>query len=315
MSLQSTMRTTPGASYRHSTREELAEDLRRLGIQQGDLLHAKVSMRAVGPVDGSAATLVAAILDVLEPNGTLVSDAFIPIYSLPLSRENAEIIAHDKSKTYAGAFCAAMINHPRMVRSQHPIQKGVAIGAKAEQLMMGHTPEHPAYDHLNKMAQTGAKHITIGGKVVGVGTTHVAQNLLNLEQKTDRAGINYCNPEGEVTLFEKNWVGGCGNGFPKFFPLYRQGGAILAEGSVGQAQCMVTDMNKTLEIELEKLEKCPSFFFCNDPVCTYCRLSWEFSTGKAPVVLFRRFLRQARNKSLAGVWTSFTNWIQRKLRS
>jgi aminoglycoside 3-N-acetyltransferase len=298
-----------------ATREELVGDLIELGIRKGEILHAKVSMREVGPVDGGAQTLIDAILEAIGPDGTLVSDAFIPMYPLPFSRGDAERVAHDKSPTYAGAFCAAMVNHPSMVRSQHPIQKGVAIGARAEHYMMGHTPEHPAYDHLHKMAIDGGRHITVGKTVVGVGTTHVAQNLLNLKQTSVRSGVYYRNGCGEIELFEKNWVGGCGDGFPKFFPLYRKGGAIVSEGLVGQAQCMVTDMKRTLEIELDRLAVEPSFFFCDDPGCTYCRLSWEFSTGRSAVVLLHRFIRDTREQSMTSLMSRAAGWLRRCIRT
>ncbi len=103
------------------SRSQLVDDLRLLGIKSGDLLHAKISLRSVGWIEGGAGTLLDAILEVLGPEGTLVSDAFIPMYPLPLSKDNAGIIATDQSATYAGAFCRAMVEHPSMVRSQHPV--------------------------------------------------------------------------------------------------------------------------------------------------------------------------------------------------
>lgn len=294
-------------------KEQLVEDLKNLGLQKGDLLHAKISLRAIGRIDGGAATLLAAILEVIGPEGTLVSDSFIPMYPLPLTAEQAENVAHDQSPTYAGAFCRSMVQHPDMVRSQHPVQKGVAIGARASDLMLNHTDQSPAYDPLHRMALEGAKHITIGKDVVGVGTTHVAQNLLELKQDIPKYGLNYRNSAGEVVLFEINWVGGCGNGFPKFFPLYEKGGGILVRGPVGAADSMITDMKKTLDIELATLAETPAFFFCDDPGCTYCRLSWEFSTGKEPIVLLSRFLKSWRQKSAGALLMSVKSWLKRRL--
>jgi len=270
-----------------TTRSLLVDDLRSLGIERGDLLHAKVSMHSIGWVEGGADAVLQAVLQVLGPQGTLVSDAFVAAHPLPLSREAARRLSDERSPTYAGAFCTAMIEHPDMVRSRHPIQKGVAIGALAERLMLDHTADSPAYDPLHELAQAGAKHISIGRKVVGVGTTHVAQNLLGLRQRHAQIGVNYRDGRGEVVLFRKNWAGGCGNGFPRFIPLYREQGAILAEGRVGRAWSMVTDMGRTLEVELERLRQDATFFLCDDPACVSCRLTWEFSTGTRPAVYYR----------------------------
>ena len=301
-----------GTAENPFTREDLAKDLRALGLGNGDVLHAKVSLRALGRTVGGAGTLLDAMLDVIGPEGTLVSDSFILSHPLPLTQKQAVTVPGDLAPTYAGAFCRAMIEHPDMVRSQHPVQKGVAIGARAREWMHGHTADSPAYDPLHKMSLAGAVHISVGKDVVGVGTTHVAQNLLQLKQKNPPNGISYRNAEGEIALFEKDWVGGCGDGFPKFFPLYEKDGGILKRGKVGLADSVITDMQKTLDTELKKLAVDPGFFFCDNPACTYCRLSWEFSTGKAPIVLLTRSMQTLRNKSPRALLHSVGLWLSRR---
>lgn len=275
-------------------REELAADIRKLGIERGDLLHVKASIRSLGPIEGGAGALLAALLDTIGPEGTLVSDAFVKAYPLPLPSGAEAVVSDDHTPTYAGALCQAMIDHPDMRRSRHPIQKGVAIGHLAESLMWNHTAASPAYAPLHEMAKLGAKHLTIGRRVVGVGTTHVAQNLLNLRQANPPLGIRYRTLDGGTALFERNWVGNCGRGFPRFMQLYEAGGAIIAEGMIAAAHAFVSDMGKTLAIELEKLRDDPSFFLCDDPACTSCRLSWEFSDGSRPIVYLRRAIAKVR---------------------
>ena len=85
--------------------------------------------------------------------------------------------------------------------------------------------------------------------------------------------------DGRVKTFERDWAGACARGFVNFLPHYRPAGAILCEGRIGQAEAKITDMRKTLEIELELLRRDPTLLMCQDPACVECRLSWEFSTG------------------------------------
>jgi len=61
---------------------------------------------------------------------------------------------------------------------------------------------------------------------------------------------------------------------------------------VGLAEVKITDMKRTLDIELELLRKNPSLFMCHEPTCVECRLSWEFSTGKLAGVLFHDLRRR-----------------------
>ena len=58
------------------TRDRLAADLRRLGVQSGDLLMIHSSLRSLGHVVGGAPTVVDALLEILGPTGTLVGPSF-----------------------------------------------------------------------------------------------------------------------------------------------------------------------------------------------------------------------------------------------
>ena len=259
------------------TKEDLLKDLKNIGVEAGDLLHLKVSMRALGPTEVGAETLLQALLEAVGESGTIVSDAFITVYPLPLSESNKKIIADDYTPSYAGAFANAMIKHPKMVRSKHPVQKFAAIGARAEEFCRAHTEQSGAYELLERMADDDAKNLTIGGQVVGVGTTHIAVEKAGFKRKEANKGVLYKSREGNVKLARINWNGGCGKGFPKFYPLYRQQGAMLNEAKIGDAHSVLTSMKKTLEIEREHLKKDPKFFFCDDPACYSCRISWEHS--------------------------------------
>lgn len=268
--------------------DRLVNDFKNLGVRRGDLLNIKISLKSIGFVTGGANKVIEALLKAVGPEGTIVVDTFVKVYPLPLSKKNAEKISDRFTPSYAGAVANAMIKHPKAVCSIHPVQRFTAIGALAEELMSKHNPESYAFDVLRVMAEMGGRNLKIGTdmKVVGVGTTHVAIGLLKFHQKRPRAGVNYRNEKGEIVTFERNWSGGCAVGFNNFIQLYQAAGAILSEGKVGHAESKITDMKKTLEVELEKLSKYPTFFFCDDPACASCRLSWDFSTGSKLSVKF-----------------------------
>lgn len=259
------------------TKEDLIRDIQALGVESGDLLHLKVSMRAIGEIDGGAKTLLNALLEVVGEQGTLVSDAFITAYPLPLEDQYKSIVVDDHTASYAGAFANEMIKHPKMFRSQHPIQKYAAIGHDAERLCMNHTPESGGYDLLHEMAKENARNLTIGEKVAGVGTTHVAIDLLGFKRKQMNKGINYRTQQGEVKLAKVNWNGGCASGFPKFIPYYFEKGAVIGDGKIGEARGLLTSMAGTLQIELDMMKENPSFFFCDDKTCYSCQITWEHS--------------------------------------
>ncbi|MDD3686190.1 MAG: AAC(3) family N-acetyltransferase [Bacteroidales bacterium] len=285
------------------TKEDLVKDIRALGVKEGDLLHLKVSMKSIGEVEGGAKTLLDALLEVVGKEGTLISDAFLSVYPLPLTPDQELIIGDDKSKSYAGVFANEMVKHPDMKRSKHPIQKFVAIGKYAEQLCYAHTPESGGYELLDRMIELGGVNLTIGEQVAGVGTTHVAIDMLGFRRKQTNAGAMYRNDAGEVKLAKVNWNGGCAHGFPKFIPLYFEQGGVLGYGPIGKAKGLYTSMQKTLDIEIETLKKNPQFFFCNDPACYSCQMTWEHSPKKKVKFFFKWMKKNFKNLSFSRLKT------------
>ena len=59
------------------TFNELVHDLKACGIPEGCLLHLKISLKAFGKVEGGADTVLQALLEVVGPQGTLVSYNFV----------------------------------------------------------------------------------------------------------------------------------------------------------------------------------------------------------------------------------------------
>jgi hypothetical protein len=130
---------------------------------------------------------------------------------------------------------------------------------------------------------------------VGVGTTHVAIEKMGFVKKVPPAGVNYRLEDGRIELFEVNWNGGCGRGFPNFLPLYEKAG-YLKWVKIGNADAVVTDMAGTLDVEIKKLKEDPTFFFCDDLTCKDCQLNWGHSKGNYWMVKLRSFVHILKQK-------------------
>lgn len=262
-------------------KEQLVAGLRDLGLKQGDLLNIKVSLRSIGRIENGPNTLIEALLEVVGPDGTLISDAFVNAYPLPLDKENAANIVTDKTRSYAGAIANAMVQWPGSWRSPHPIQKFVGIGRLAKTLTQAHTENSIAYSLLGQMADFGGKNLKIGSdeKVPGVGTTHVAIERLGIGRKIEPQGVLFYDANSEVKLFKRNWAGGCVDAWRKFYPEYERIGAVIGRGQVGGSPALLTCMKKTLEWEFEMIKADPRVLLCGNKSCRVCQLEWEFSQG------------------------------------
>jgi len=129
--------------------DRLVTDLRSLGLRRGQDLLIHSSLRQVGPVDGGAATLLAAIIDVAGPDATLVvptqttlgsvtSRAFLSATAGLSPEERARFAAavpgFDPATTPStgmGAFAEYLRTRPSAVRSGHPLVSFAALGPRA----------------------------------------------------------------------------------------------------------------------------------------------------------------------------------------
>jgi len=280
----------------------IADQLRNLGVKEGDHLNVKVSLKSIGLVKGGARTVIDALLQVVGTTGTIFTDAFISAYPLPLNAVDRTKVAKADSKSYAGALANEMIKHPMAFRSPHPIQKFVGIGFLAQELTSGHTIESPAYELLGKLADRGGRNLKIGDnvKVPGVGTTHVAIERLGVILNHPPRGVMYETPDGKVELFEVFWSGGCSHAWLKYYPAYEEIGAILGSGAIGMAPAMLTDMACTLDWELQKIKEDPKSLLCGRETCKTCALYWSFSHKNRIRWMYHRLISLISGKHSCG---------------
>ena len=279
------------------TKAELVGDLKKLGVQPGDILNVKCSMRSLGKVEGGAATLIDALLEAVGADGTIVTDSFIKVYKPSVAEKMPPV--DEKSASYCGVLANEMLKHPKVVRSGHPVQKFAAIGKYAEEFCKNHTDGSYAYDILRIMALKGGKNLKIGSdeQIPGVGTTHVAIGMLKLKNLRPYLGVCYMK-NGQKNFFRRDWAGMCTGSFNKFLPYYEKNGDIIARGKVGNADSMLTSMRGTLKTEYDILKKDPAFLDCGDPFCIECRLNWEFSRDTKIGFILKALLHGKFEKAL-----------------
>lgn len=224
-------------------KKQLVCDLKELGVCKGDILNIKVSYKSIGDIEGGVNTLIKALLETVGEDGTIFTDSFVRSYTpFDMVFSPSKCVVDERTKSYAGYVANALIKHEKSKRSPHPIQKFVAVGAKAD-LVLKHTASSEPYSTLYEIAQLGAKNLRIGSenKVVGVGTTHVAIDKLKWKQKIARNGVVYLE-NGKRKTFYSFWPNACRTAFNNLLPLYREFGAIINEGKIGDADAILSDM-------------------------------------------------------------------------
>ncbi|MEU9076583.1 aminoglycoside N(3)-acetyltransferase [Kitasatospora sp. NPDC004745] len=134
------------------------------------MLHVQASLRALGPVDGGADTVVDALLDVLGDRGTLVAYTATPENSATsrihkaatAGLSPAEVTAYQARmppfdpdatpcSTTMGALSETVRTRPGALRSSHPQTSWAALGRHAREI----THDHPLTSHLGPASPLG----------------------------------------------------------------------------------------------------------------------------------------------------------------
>ena len=168
------------------TAAALADDLAALGLAAGDAVMVHASLRAVGPVLGGADGVIAALRQVVGPQGCILAyvswleqfeDAldddggldpvlkpFIPAFDAATSRANPD----------HGWFAEALRTTPGTRRSGNPGASVAALGAGAEAF----TADHPL-DYGYGEGSPFARLVAAGGKVLMLGAPLDTMSLLH----------------------------------------------------------------------------------------------------------------------------------------
>jgi len=178
------------------TKKRLVEDLRKAGVNPGDTLIAHTSLRTIGWIVGGAVTVIAALMEAVSDQGTLV----MPTQSTdigepsrwkhpPVPEEWWQII-RDEMPPYnpettptrkMGVVVETFRKYPNVHRSAHPNASFGAWGKKAEYVV----ESHPVDDVFGENSPLG-KLYELDAKILLVGTGLEANTSLHYsEYKAD----------------------------------------------------------------------------------------------------------------------------------
>ncbi|MFC8719476.1 aminoglycoside N(3)-acetyltransferase [Kitasatospora sp. NPDC057198] len=144
---------------------ELVDDLRALGVREGETLLVQASVRSIGPVCGRSAGVAAALREALGPRGTLVAytatpensetsalyrQAVAPLDPAGVRAHRATMPPFDRDRTPAsptmGRLSEEVRTTPGARRSAHPQTSFAALGPLAGRL----TERHDLDCHLGE---------------------------------------------------------------------------------------------------------------------------------------------------------------------
>ncbi|GAA2140008.1 AAC(3) family N-acetyltransferase [Kitasatospora kazusensis] len=252
---------------------DLTAHLRELGVREGEILLVQSSTKAIGAVEGGSAAIVAALREVLGPDGTLVVYTATPENSdtSPLAAmltdgltpeklraHRATMPPFDLARTPASTEMGRISEEVRTtrgaVRSAHPQTSFTALGPRAEELMAGHrlTCHLGEGSPTRRLYQAGARALLVGVPIWCCTAFHLAEY-----RQPDVPAMRYgCVVRDERGL--RQWVHfeAARLEIRHFVPMgealrERLGG--LVTGRLGNAECFLLPVREGVDLATEWL--------------------------------------------------------------
>jgi len=179
------------------TRGSIIEALQKLGVQLGDLIMVHASLKAIGPVEGGAETVVSALRSAVGPSGTVMGYASWDKSPYEETLNGARL--DDEARRSWSPFDPAMagtyrgfgllnqflVQAPGARRSAHPDASMVAVGALAETLAQPHELGHALGEGspVERFVRLGGKVLLLGAPLNSVTALHYAEAVADIPNK------------------------------------------------------------------------------------------------------------------------------------
>jgi aminoglycoside N3'-acetyltransferase len=234
------------------SRNEVVDQLRALGVQRGGVLLVHTSFRAVRPVEGGPAGLIAALREALGPEGTLVTPAWTGSDEEPFDP------ATTPASEDLGVVPDTFWRLPGVLRSQHPFAFAAA-GPRAERILADPLPL-PPHIHASPVGRV----YDLDGQVLLLGVGHDADTSLHLAELM--SAVPYGTPKSITVLQDGRPVkvdyhenDHCCQRFSLADGWLRERG-FQAEGRVGHATARLFRARDVVTVAREHLARDPLVF-------------------------------------------------------
>ncbi len=163
------------------TQLQIIEQLRTIGIKDGDVVMLHSSLSKIGYVEGGADTVIKAFLEVLGDNGTLAMPSFPARgfnYDFLLSNPVFDV---RNTPSKMGIITEVFRKMKGVKRSNHPTDSVCSFGKYAEYLIKDHfnqiTP-YNSYSPFYKLSELKAKIILIGVDLNSLTNFHTLEDAI-----------------------------------------------------------------------------------------------------------------------------------------
>lgn len=248
--------------------DEVARQLRALGVERGGVLLVHTSFRAVRPIENGPRGLIEALRAAVGPWGTLVMPAWtgddhapFDAATTPAARDLGVV-----ADTFWRLHGVARSDHPFALAAAGPLARSITGGPMT---FPPYTPDSP----LGRVCQ-------LDGQVLLLGVGHDADTMLHLAEFIARVPYRVArhatvSRDGRPLRIDYEEIDHCCERFALADAWLRQRG-LQAEGRVGHAHARLARARHIVAVASERLAAEPCLFLHpRDAGCVECEAAWD----------------------------------------
>jgi aminoglycoside 3-N-acetyltransferase len=256
-----------------TTREQIVNAIRSLGVDAGDLMIVHPSFKSLGGVEGGPAAVANALVDSVSPGGSV----FVPTFTY-----GADAYDPATSPSADGVITEAFRKLPNTIRSLHATHPVAGVGPDASAILEGHDRVHAFAPNspLWRLWERNAWVLLIGVGHFANSAAHVAEEWLEMPYLDRRRRARVVRGDGTIEDVELRRPG-CSDAWdPVIGPPMRELGAIR-ERKVRDAKLQLMRTRDVVEVTAELLRRDPRALLCSRSTCDACNLARAMIEAKA----------------------------------
>jgi aminoglycoside 3-N-acetyltransferase len=235
------------------TADELADQLRTLGVRRGGVLLVHTSFRAVRPVEGGPVGLVDALCTALGADGTLV---------MPTMTAGDSVFDPTFTPTEGMGIVAELFwRRPGVLRSTHPGASFAALGPLAARICAPQplSPPHGLDSPAGRVHDAGGQVLLLGVTHSENTTLHVAESIANVPYSVSHPCVVEVDGVARTVMIPE--TDHCCRRFDLADEWLRERG-LQREGKVGNADARLSDSRDVVAVAIGHIESDPLVFLC-----------------------------------------------------
>ena len=258
------------------TRDQLAADLTALGVQQGDILFMHSSFKSLGPVDGGAGAVIAALEDAVGQEGLILLPTFNLVRREPARppppqmaadprlaqryqqrQGRADIWDVDTTPSSVGWLSEFFWRMPGTYRSDHYSHAVAARGKGAKAFVAGHLKneglvsiwDYPPWGATYGTHSPMYKAYERGGVLLMLGTTYDTATYIHFVEVIRWNGMLEKDPEATYPTIDRDLLGA-----------YWDSLGRLRRGQVGDSGCRLFPIRDFITALVSEVDRNPEAY-------------------------------------------------------